>query len=298
MTPLISRQSRRGVVSVPVARSRYSSRRRATTLSALLAGIVALAAGCGNGTPAHSATVDSPSSNAGSTCGGAGCSSPASQPSPPGSPEGPAVTVTSSDGYRYKISAGAPKLITQFSDPDASGSVPVPANGLYYIAIPVTVTNLQTDRATPNLGGSDSGGAEISLAVAVPTSVETAFGLRTDGPVGLATSASGCINQTGDPVLPTTVCELATTGSSISSGGIYAVDANGQDLVQDQITLPPGGSDSFILYVTPALGARTDANGVTVSGNGYPSGAPLSDLQLYYQQGYDAQTSNTRIPLG
>ncbi|HLI44046.1 MAG TPA: hypothetical protein VKU92_06215 [Acidimicrobiales bacterium] len=161
--------------------------------------------------------------------------------------KGRAATVTSSDGYRYRISAGAPSLIVQVNDPDA-GTVPSPANGLYYIAIPLTVTNLQTDRPTPDLndtdplGGTSFSPPEINFDVGVPASAATAFGIRTEGPVGQATGASGCLNWTGYGVLPTTTCELATLGE-----GLYAVDANGQDLVDDQITLPPGGSNDFTL---------------------------------------------------
>lgn len=264
-----------------------------------MAGLAALGTGCGNGASAHSAAVTSPASSPGISCAG-GCSAPTSPAAPQEPPKGPAVTVTSSDGYRYRISAGAPKLVTQVNDPHGGSpgtAVPTPANNLYYIAIPVTVTNLQTDRSTPvlyDMGNGGSGPPEIDFDVAVPASVEAAFGAQTDGPVGQGTSASGCLNQTGNAILPTTTCELAALGE-----GLFAVDPNGQDLVNDQITLPPGGSDDFTLYVTPgAPFTGTDSNGVTVATNGYPSNAPLHDLQLYYQSGYDTQASLTQVPLG
>lgn len=220
----------------------------------LVAAVAALSAltACGGGTSSATKTTTTPSSTAGVTTQRTVST-------------GAAATITTTDGFRYQLTAGKPTLVTQYG---SGGGTPIVAPpGMDFISVPIAISNLQTDRAA----SIETPLADLNFYV--PRAVAASFGKDSFGPVtdcstsplapaGAAPPAN-CVLQRGD-----------------SGGAKFAYDENGNSIDVGYGSAPP-------------MGPGSTAN-VTIYSFQVSSGSPLASVLLYYGS---RDTAMTPVPL-
>jgi hypothetical protein len=208
--------------------------------------LIALSAGCSSGSKPNPAPASSGSPTVAAT-------QPTTQPTV-GS--GPVVTLTSKEGYVYKLQAspytGPAITVLDYANGGGTGNAPP---GKVFAAVTVTISDGLPDRAEPlgPLFYSGVGG----LTVAVPADSAAAFGPAAHS-IGADTKACYHNNQTSSAW-----CDLTAQPSQGTSqpGELGPLDSTSQ--------LEPGQPVSFIL----------------ASAYPIPQAAPMAKLALFAQLG-------------
>lgn len=220
-------------------------------LVAVMGAMTALGA-CGGGTSSTTNATTAPPSSAVRDCANSGCGATTTQST---ATSGAAATVTTADGFRYRLAAGKPTLVTQYGS--SGGGTPVVASpGMDFIRVTIAITNLQTDRPasieTPLEG----------LKFAVPQTVAASFGTDPSGFSAVTECDPAFFAGAGAP--PPANCILR----SDPLGYHYAYDEHGDAIDLGSGSVPP---------IDPGKTAK-----VTIYSDRVLSGSPLESVLVYY----------------
>lgn len=146
--------------------------------------VMAVLVGCGGGT----GSSGSPTGNG--------------PPTPSASAAPHSVTITEGDGFSFGVAPGTPTGVSQYSGGLTAGTV-VANPGMVYVALPLTVTNDQSDRSASlnDLFGDDLSN-DLTFLGFPSGSAEASSGNCASQAPGAPTLPAGCLVAAMDVMLP------------------------------------------------------------------------------------------------
>jgi len=172
------------------------------------------------------------------------------------------VSITDTSGFRWTVKAGRASLVAQYATGGLTGTTNIANPGQDYMTVPLTVTNLQTDRPANLLGVLAAvQGVGATVYLGVPTT-----------------------QQPGD-------CATTQQGTLTAPAG-FCLDPT-------DVVLPDGTdiNDAENFHQAPQAQAGETVE-VTVYAGPVPSTVKLQNLELLIEAGTAASPSLVSVPIG